>query len=295
MTVRAPKIGGVAVATVTPFLENGQLDYVFIEKHLEMLIREGAHGIVPVGTNGEFPSLTLEEKKRVIEAAGASRGELFMMVGAGSCSLPEVIELITYSQDAGADAALVVPPFYFRDASTEGICDFFERVLGSTDLPVFMYNISVYSGIPITDEIIDTLLGQKNFAGVKDTGGDPARTAQLIDRYPDLKIFSGSDSLMGDAVAAGVAGVISGVSNVFPGLVRDVWDARAQSDVRQTAGDRVVQVRRAITGFPWIAATKYGLTLRGLPETFVRPPQTELSPAQKMAFKEELEGLGLIP
>lgn len=295
MAVRAPKIGGVAVATVTPFLENGQLDYVFIEKHMEMLIREGAHGIVPVGTNGEFPSLTLEEKKRVIEAAGASRGDLFMMVGAGSCSLPEVIELCIFAQDAGADAALIVPPFYFRDATVEGICDFYQRVLASVDLPVFLYNIPVYSGIPITDEIIDTLLGHKNFAGIKDTGGDVARTAQLIDRYPELQIFGGSDSLMGAAVAAGAAGVISGVANVFPGLVRDVWDARGTAQEKLQAGEQVRQVRRAIAGFPWIAATKYGLTLRGLPATFVRPPQTELSPAQKMAFKEELEGLGLIP
>lgn len=288
------KIGGVAVATVTPFRDSGEIDYVYIEKHLELLQREGAHGIVPVGTNGEFPSLTLEEKKRVIDAAGASRGELFMMVGAGSCSLPEVVELLEFAQDAGADAALVVPPFYYRDASVAGIIEFYRAVLESTGLPVFLYNIPMYSGIAITDEIIGALAGNRNFAGIKDTGGDPARTAALIARYPGLKIWGGSDSLMEEAVGAGAAGVISGVANIYPGLVREMWEARSDQAALGQAAARVRAVRGAIKEIPWVAATKYGLKLRGLPVTRVRPPQVELTGEQKEAFRKALAAAGVL-
>lgn len=288
-------ISGVAVATVTPFGPGGsRIHYGLISGHLEMLAAAGVHGFVPVGTNGEFCSLTLEEKKRMLLSAGRAKGPLFMMAGVGSCSLPEVLELIDYAADAGADAVLIVPPFYFKDVEQAGIVEFYRHVLEGTDLPVFLYNIPVYSGIVITDGIIDALLGHPNLAGIKDTGGDPERTRDLVGKYPQLKIFGGSDSLVGEAVEAGVAGVISGVANAFPGLLNDAWMARSSDDGISAAAVKVNSARRALTRFPWIAATKYALRLKGLPEIHVRPPLVDLTDDQKVELEAQLAALELI-
>lgn len=289
------RIAGIAAATVTPFGPGGnEIDLDFIAAHLEILRREGVHGVVPAGTNGEFPSLTMEEKKRVLATMAGAREDLFLIAGAGSSSLPEVIELVNFAAGIGADAALVVPPFYFKDVAAPGIIEFYRRVLDSTDLPIFIYNIPMYSGIVISDEIIDSLAVHGNLAGIKDTGGNPERTRELVERYPELKIFGGSDSLVGDAIAAGAAGVISGVANVFPGLLRRVWDERKVGGNWEEAAGEVAAVRKVFKACPWVAATKYALKLRGLPEAFVRPPLTDLTPAQKQEMEEQLSGLGLI-
>lgn len=289
------EISGVAVATITPFGPGGlKLDTGFIAAHLELLEHEGAHGIVPVGSNGEFPSLTMAEKKKVLKAAAAARGGLFLLAGAGSSSLPETLELLDFAAAVGADGALVVPPFYFRDVSTAGVVEFYRGVLGHTSLPVFLYNIPMYTGIPITNEIVDSLLDYSNLAGIKDTGGDPSRTRELVRRYPHLRIFGGSDSLTGQAIETGAQGVITGVGNVFPGLVRAVWDARRGGGDVSAPAAKVRAVRQVIKSLPWIAATKYGVSLRGLPETFVRPPQVDLSRKQKQEMKDRLEELGVL-
>ena len=292
---RMAEIAGIAAATVTHFGPGGgEIDPNFIVAQLHMLKRGGVHGVVPVGTNGEFSSLTMEEKKQVLATVAGDRGNLFMIAGAGSSSLPETIELVSYAAGIGADAALVVPPFYFKDAVAPGIIEFYRRVLESTDLPIFIYNIPMYSGIVISDEIIDSLTVHGNLAGIKDTGGEPERTRQLVERYPELKIFGGSDSLVGDTVSIGAAGVISGVANVFPGLLRRVWDERASGGDWEGAAGEVAAVRKIFKSYPWVAATKYALKLRGLPETCVRPPLIDLMPAQKHDLEKQLSGLGLI-
>lgn len=288
-------ISGVAVATVTPFGPGGsRIHYGLMRGHLEMLAEEGVRGFVPIGTNGEFCSLTLEEKKRMLLSAGRAKGQLFMMAGVGSCSLPEVLELLDYAADAGADAALVVPPFYFKDVEEAGVVEFYRRVLEGTDLPVFLYNIPFYSGVIITDGIVDSLIGHANLAGIKDTGGDPERTRELVTKYPRLKIFGGSDSLVGEAIVAGAAGVISGVANAFPRLLNAAWMARSSDDSLAAAAARVNSARKALTRFPWIAATKYALRLKGLPEIHVRPPLVDLTDDQKVKLEVQLTALELL-
>lgn len=289
------EIAGAAVATVTPFGPGGRdINLDFIASHLDLLRSEGAQGIVPVGTNGEFPSLALDEKKRLLAAAGRDKGDLFLIAGVGSCCVAEVIELADYAADAGADAALVVPPFYFKDAGPPGIVEFYRQALKSIELPVLLYNIPSYSGITISDEIIDSLAEHPNLAGIKDTGGNPETTRRLVRKYPHLKIFGGSDSLVGDAIAAGAAGVISGVANVFPGLLRQAWDARAGGADGKDAAGRVRAARQVFKSFPWIAATKYALKLRGFPETFVRPPLMDLTGEQKRDLESRLAEMGLL-
>lgn len=217
-----------------------------------------------------------------------------MIAGCGSCSLPEVLDLVSFAQDSGADAALVVPPFYFRDAGEDGIISFYRRVLSATSLPIVLYSIPMYSGLAISDRMIESLLDHGNLSGIKDSGGDPARTRELIGRYPQLKIFGGSDSLAGEAVAGGAAGLISGVANAFPGLIRDLWEARGGRGDAAAVGRKVSDVRKVLAAFPWVAATKAALELKGLPESHVRPPLLDLTGKQKEELKAALAELGVV-
>lgn len=289
------EVSGVLVATITPFRCGSlEIDYGLLEKHIEFLGQEGAHGIVPAGTNGEFPALTLEEKKKVIEVAGAARGDMFLMAGCGSCSLPEVLELVACAEDAGADAALIVPPFYYSDVGEQGVIAFYQMVLDAAGIPIFLYNIPMYSGVAITNGMIDALMEFPNLGGIKDTGGDIGRTSELVERYAALKIFGGSDSQAAASLGAGAAGIITGAGNAFPGLLREIWDARDKKQSLLEAGQKVKSLREALTAFPWVSATKYAVSLRGLSQTCVRPPLADLTDEEKMELRGKLTSLAIL-
>ncbi len=278
---------GAAVATVTPFKPDGGIDTGFIYSHMQFLNDGGVQGVVPVGTNGEFPSMTTAEKKQVLAAAAGAKGDLFIIAGIGSCNLAEAIELADFAAGVGADAVLAVPPFYYSDVEEDGVAAYYLALLERVQLPLFLYNIPQYSGIQITDRIIERLRGHPRLAGIKDSAGDAERTRSLVERYPELRVFGGSDTQTGEALVNGAAGVISGVGNFFPELLRDTWEASLiDVGVKEAAG-RVRDARMIIRQYPWIAATKYCLSLRGLPETGVRLPLVELDAARK----QEIAGL----
>lgn len=275
------RLEGVAVATVTPFNSDGGIDTGYVYSHVQMLVDAGVQGVVPAGTNGEFPSLTMPEKKQVFAAAAGAKGDLFMIAGIGACNLSEAVELADYAAGAGADAVLSVPPFYYSDVENSGLADYYSRLLDRVEIPLLLYNIPLYSGIEITDALIDRLLEHPRLAGIKDSGGDLMRTRGLIERYESLKIFGGSDSQVEEALAAGAVGVISGIGNFLPELLRDAWGASLIDVGLKGAAGRIRDARQLIKAFPWIAATKHCLTLRGMPVTGVRPPLSNLSDDQK--------------
>lgn len=275
---------GMAVATVTPFKPDGGIDTGYIYKHMQFLEAAGIQGIVPAGTNGEFPSMTMAEKKQVFAAAAGAKGGLFMIAGIGSCNLSEARELADYAAGVGADAVLSVPPYYYSDVDDSGLAEYFLNLLDSVEIPLFLYNIPQYSGTEITDALVDRLLGHARLAGIKDSGGNSQRTRALVDKFQGLKIFGGSDSLVGEALAAGASGVISGVGNFLPELTRDAWEASLIDVGLERAAGKIKGARSIIKRFPWIAATKYGLSMRGMPETGVRPPLSGLSEPQRNEF-----------
>ena len=284
---------GAAVATVTPFKPGGGIDTGHIYSHMQLLMKGGVQGVVPVGTNGEFPSMTTAEKKQVFAAAAGAKGNMFMIAGVGSCNLAEAVELADFAAGVGADAVLAVPPFYYKDVDESGIVDYYLRLLDRIELPLFLYNIPQFTGLEITDRIINELKDHPGLAGLKDSAGEPERTRRLVDAYPDLKIFGGSDTRVGQALSVGAAGVISGVGNIFPELLRDVWEASLIDEGLDEAAQRVRDLRLIIKSFPWIAATKHCLTLRGLPQTNVRPPLSDLDEAQRRELDRRItDGFG---
>ena len=289
----------IVPATVTPLSEGGEhllLDW--IPQHLAYLEHRGADGVLALGTNGEGVSLSLQERKEVIDAVLTHRGRLYLMFGTGCASLPETIDLSRYAVERGADAVLIVPPFYFKDLDPEGLLAYYQDVLSAlpAERKTILYNIPETSGVEIGEELVDALIERfpERLLGIKDTSGRPERTRRYVERYPQLDIYNGSDANIGKAVRAGVVGTISGIANVVPDLVADIFSAHASGGDVMAAQADVDRARRAVRPLPPHSAIKHLLHLvAGLPLTYVRPPLRDLTPDEVEALARQVRELAL--
>lgn len=288
-------LSGVISANLTPFVsEQGAIDDPWVPSHLRFLESQGMHGILTLGTTGEGPSLGLDERKQMLDVVLNHRGNLFVLAGTGCAALSDTIALSRYALERGADAVLLMPPFYFRSVRDEGVLHYFRAVYDalSTDARVLLYHIPAVTGVAITSTVIDGLLAShgRQFYGIKDSSGDPQHTEGLVCRYPQLHIYSGSDRQVGRSLAAGVAGAISAFSNVWPHLVRAVWDAYQQGGDIDAPQARLTQVREIVPeGVPVPPALKALLPLvSGLPWTSVRVPLVNLSDSEVRPLQESV-------
>jgi len=286
-------------ATVTPFTKDGlELDPEWMPQHLAYLEKRGADGVLALGTNGEGPSLSQEERKRVIDTVMRARGGLRVFVGTGCSSLTDTIAISRYALEAGADAAMVVPPFYFKELAPEGLITYYEAVFRA--LPpegkVVLYNIPSHSGIEITDALVDVLAERypEQLLGIKDTSGNLEKTRHYVQRYPQLAIYNGSDGSTAEAYRAGATGSISSTANVFPDLMAAVRNAHVEGGDVAGAQSKVSPVRDLFSRYPSHGTVKYLLHIvAGLPLTHVRPPLVDLTPEQAEAVEREIREMAL--
>ena len=208
------ELKGLYTAIVTPFV-NGRVDYAKFEELIEMQIAGGADGIVPVGTTGESPTLSMEEHSQVIRAAvKAAKGRCVIMAGSGANSTEEAILLTKAAKDDGADCSLQVTPYYNKP-SQEGLYRHFSTIADTCDLPIVLYNVPGRTGIPIAVDTIARLSKNTNVIGVKEAGGSVERVSEILN-VCDTQVMSGDDSLAVPMMSVGATGVISVASNVIP-------------------------------------------------------------------------------
>jgi len=287
-----PDFRGAFTATLTPFDERGEVDFDYIRRHLRYQEENGIDGVVPSGTNGEGPSLSLHERKRIVEFVIQNKGSMLVIAGTGCANLPETIELTSFAAEVGADAVLIVPPYFYKNVARHGLADYYRRVLDSAPIPVLLYNIPSLTGVEITDDLLQALADRPNLAGVKDTSGDIAGTKAYVANFPDLAILNGSDWLIQESLAAGAAGTISGLSNVFPHLISAIYDDfRAGKDVSD-AQQRINSLKDIFAKYPPFAGNKFALTRQGFPLTHVRPPLVDLSKDERRRMQAELRQIG---
>ncbi len=222
---------GAIVAIVTPFL-NGKLDRKALKKLVEFQIRNGTDGIVPCGTTGESATLSHDEHKAVIdiviEAAG---GRVPVIAGTGSNNTREAIELTRYAKKAGADAALVITPYYNKPTQ-EGLYRHFRAVAESSDIPLILYNVPSRTGVNMAAETVARLAEVKNIVGVKEASGNLGQVCDILRTVPKkFCLLSGDDGLYFPMLALGAKGVISVVSNVAPKAMADLYDAFVLGEV----------------------------------------------------------------
>lgn len=245
--------------------------------HLRWLAGQGLDGALVLGTNGEFPSLALNERRTVAEAAAAAGSGLALMLCVGSCALPEVLEMVDVGAGCGYGSVLCPPPFYFRSAPVRGLADFFQRVLDASELPVLLYHIPQVNGVPISDELLELIGEHPRLAGVKDSSESETERLRLSRRFAGRAYLVGTDRLVEANRRTGGAGSISAAASVAPGLVAAVQRGAAQ----QEALDRVRELLEISGLGPSVKAV---LRRAGFGEYATRPPLLRLDPDREDAL-----------
>ena len=221
---------GSNTALITPF-SNGQVDDAAFVRLVEWQINEGTHGLVPTGTTGESPTLNHDEHKHVIELCiKTARGRVPVIAGTGSNSTDEAIELSQYAQAAGADAVLVVTPYYNKPTQ-EGLFQHFKAINDAISIPLIIYNIPGRSVIDMKVDTMARLAGMKNIGGVKDATADLHRASQTkLAMGPGFRLLTGDDASALGYMAHGGHGCISVASNIAPRLCADFQNACMAGD-----------------------------------------------------------------
>lgn len=287
---------GSIPALVTPFGADGAPDLGALKDLIDWQIDQGSTGLVPVGTTGESPTLTHQEHDQVVEAAvRASDGRVPVIAGAGSNSTAETVRLVKAARQAGADAALVVTPYYNRPTQA-GLIAHFEAA-ADCGLPVVIYNIPGRSAVDMTPETMGQLARHEMIVGVKDATGDLSRVPQQrITCGPDFIQLSGEDATALGYNAHGGLGCISVTANVAPGLCARFQQASLAGDMDTalTLLDRLMPLHKAIFAEPGVVGAKYGLSLLGRCMADVRLPLTPATDGVRAQIKAAMEQAGLL-
>lgn len=290
---------GSMTALITPFTRDGAaVDEKAFQDFVEWQIAEGTDGLVPVGTTGESPTLSHEEHHRVVElCVEAAAGRVPVIAGAGSNSTSEAVDLARHAKQAGADAILVVTPYYNKP-SQEGLYQHYAAIARSMDLPIFIYNIPGRSIVDMSVETMARLARDfDNIVGVKDATADltrPLKTRLALGE--DFIQLSGEDATIAAFLAQGGHGCISVSSNVAPGLCAQLHDAWAQgaTDRFNQLRDKLLPIHNAMFCEPSPAPAKYGASLLGKSAAVTRLPIVGLTDAGKAQVTSAMEGAGLL-
>jgi len=283
-------------ALVTP-LKNGEVDLDTLAKLVEWHIAEGSHGLVPVGTTGESPTLSHGEHETVVaEVVRAAAGRIPVIAGTGSNNTREAIRFMRHAESVGADAALVVTPYYNKPTQA-GLVAHFTAVHDCCELPIIIYNIPGRSAVDMLPDTMGQLAQMPRIVGVKDATGDIARvSAQRTACGKDFVQISGEDATAHGFNAQGGVGVISVTANVAPRLVAQVQEATLAGDYATALElqDRLMPLHRAIFFEPGLVGVKYAMSRLGLCSDEVRLPLVGLSDPAKAMVEDGLRHAGLI-
>lgn len=288
---------GTHTALVTPF-KDGAFDREAFESLIESQISGGVEGIVPVGTTGESPTLSHAEHSEVIEAAiGRAKGRCRVIAGTGSNSTAEAISLTREAERLGADAALLVAPYYNKP-SQEGVYRHYRAIAGAVGLPIILYSIPGRCGIEIAVETVARLATDcTNIVGIKEAGGSVERVSQLQQALPaGFEILSGDDSLTLPFLSAGGVGVISVASNLLPGQISALVRAWREGRVDEAVEAHRLHYRLFKDLFiePNPVPIKYALSLKNGMSAEVRLPLCEMSAANKEKLRATLTALEIV-
>lgn len=288
---------GSITALITPF-RNGALDEAGFARLVEWQIAEGIHGLVPVGTTGESPTLDYDEHKRVIEiCVETAKKRVPVMAGTGSNSTDEAIELSQYAEKVGADAVLIVTPYYNKP-SQEGLFQHFMAINDAINIPIYIYNIPGRSVVDMSVATIARCFKElKNIAGIKDATANLARPSQQRAACGDKFIqLSGEDGTALGFMAHGGRGVISVASNVAPRLVSEMQNALLAGDYKKGLAmqDRLMPLFEVMFCETNPAPAKYAVSRLGICTADMRLPMVPLTEQSKKAIDAVLMDLGLI-
>jgi len=287
---------GSFTALITPF-KNGSLDEKAFRDLVDWQIAEGTNGLVPVGTTGESPTLSHDEHMQVVEwCVEQVRGRVPVIAGAGSNSTKEAIGLAQHAEKAGADAVLVVSPYYNKPTQ-EGLYQHFKAINDAIGIPIIMYNIPSRSVIDISVDTMKRLYELRNIAGVKDATANMTRVSQQRAALgPDFNQLSGEDITALGFMAHGGHGCISVTSNVAPRLCAQFQSACLRGDFATalTLQDKLAPLHIDLFVETSPAPIKYGMSLIGRCENLLRLPMVPATEKAQIAVREAMVHAGLL-
>jgi 4-hydroxy-tetrahydrodipicolinate synthase len=288
---------GAHTALITPF-RDGELDENAFLNLIELQVKAGISGIVPVGTTGESPTLTHHEHRRVIKTAvEAAAGRLLVIAGTGSNATSEAVDLTMEAEKLGADAALLVAPYYNKP-STEGLYRHFKAVADAVSIPIILYSIPGRCGIEIPVSVVVRLAADcSNIVAIKEAGGSVERVNQLRAVLPEsFEILSGDDSLTLSFMASGAVGVISVASNIIPTEVHELVQSFFQGDLEKSLElqHRFYPLFRDLFIESNPVPIKTALAAKGLCLEDVRLPLCEMNVSNKNLLLETLKLTGVL-
>lgn len=287
---------GSITALITPF-RNGKVDEAAFTRFIDWQISEGTHGLVPVGTTGESPTLDHDEHKRVIElAVEAAKKRVPVIAGTGSNSTDEAVELSQYAEKVGADAVLIVTPYYNKP-SQEGLYQHFKAINDAINIPIVVYNIPSRSVVDMSVATMARCYELKNIVGVKDATANLARPSQTRAALgPEFCQLSGEDATALAFMAHGGAGCISVASNVAPRLCAEFQNACMAGDFKKALAlqDRLMPLHEVLFIETNPAPVKYAVSRLGFGTADMRLPMVPVSEASRRAIDAVLLRLDLI-
>jgi 4-hydroxy-tetrahydrodipicolinate synthase len=296
-------LAGVYAAAVTPLRESDStLELESVPVLMRFLAARGCHGIVLFGTTGEGPSFSPTEREALMRSARAYRHQLpgfRLIAGTGTPSLSETIELTKLAFDLGYDAALVVPPYYFRKATDDGLFNWFSELINKavpSDQYILGYHIPPMTGIGFSLDLLARLKDAfpAQFAGIKDSSHDADLARNLGERFgSDLVVLNGTDTYLQLAMQNKAAGCITAAANLISPDLREAWDLFQDGKDSSVVQERINKQRHILEKYPPFPPTLKALLhrLHGLPRWSVKPPLEGISEEVEEKVLQELEGL----
>lgn len=293
----AAALRGVAPPTITVLNEDETVNYEASAAHAQFVVDRGCHAVVPLGTNGEFPLLTGEERKGVIEAVADEIDDVPVIAGVGAPSTRETVDHAEHAAGVGADGIMVVTPYYYP-LDHDAAVTHYQRVADAVDLPIYVYHIPSKTGNTLSLGTLDTIAEIDGVAGLKDSSKDVPWLGQAIDRNPELAVLAGSDSLLFPGLEIGCSGLVSAVANVFPELVVELYEAYDDGDEPRARElqSQIYTVRDALKRGPYMAGVKTALSLRDVPFQVgdLREPLRTMDDEDRALLRSDLTELGLL-
>ncbi|WP_181685956.1 dihydrodipicolinate synthase family protein [Halorhabdus salina] len=289
---------GVIPPTLTAFDENEAVDYDATAAQAEFVVEQGAHGVFPLGTNGEFPLLSADEREEVVTTVVDAVGDdVPVIAGVGAPGTRETVQSAERAVDAGADGLVVITPFYYP-LDRAGAVDHYRQVAAAVEKPIYVYHIPQLTGNRLPLSTLSEIATIDGIAGLKDTSEDVPWLGRVLTDNPDLTVLAGSNALLYTGLEMGCAGVVSSVANAFPELVVKLYDAfdAGDPDRAQRLQERIDDVIAAFDRGPFMASVKTGLALRdvGVEPGPLRRPLRRLDDERQAALAADLRELDLL-
>ncbi|RLI17765.1 hypothetical protein DRO44_02805 [Candidatus Bathyarchaeota archaeon] len=291
---------GIFPALVTPFTDDGKsIDEERLRALVNHCIELGVHGIVPCGTTGEFVNLTVEERKRLLEVVlDEVNGRVPVIAGTGASGTDQALEMTKYAKDLGADAALIVTPFYLKPAD-RGIYEHYDTIASKVELPIILYNIPQCTGVQLTWQMVEDLAQIPNIVGLKDSSGQLRYILAVLEKVRDkINVLCGHDEVVLAALAAGCSGAILASANVIPDIWVQIYNHVKNGELQKARElqYKVQKIARIIAGSGAVG-TKEALNMMKIKVGPVRSPLSvggELIYEAREELRLDLEKIGKI-